>query len=260
MILKFALIFSFIFIACSSKQHSTRIEPLIHKGYEIYQLKFRKGSYNGYLVYIKRGSQFEKISKYTFLKGVECWIECGGKRTDFMENPIEVDDFLDFSLPITSFMVETKKDFTSEKCRSFVARFSNDILTFPVRFADERRKFFAIPNIFINSDTNFVFALDLVRLEEKEDEYFPTSERLRIRIESKAGKEIWASDFNTNFLQVIGEVEPIEIGKIRRYILQWIGKDFSGNKVPSGEYNVYFILPIKKHEIVEKLELKIEEK
>ncbi|MCK5741808.1 MAG: hypothetical protein KAH48_06285, partial [Chlorobi bacterium] len=53
------------------------------------------------------------------------------------------------------------------------------------------------------------FVLSVKRAHQKENEYLPSSEDLRIEVKTQSGKTIWSSNYGMNFLQVISEVKPV---------------------------------------------------
>ncbi len=93
-------------------------------------------------------------------------------------------------------------------------------------------------------DSVAVFVVLAERLRFLEREYFPTSERLRVKVYDARGTLVWNSAEGRMFLQVIGPVEPQRIGELHRYELRWALRDRRGRKVPPGKYRAELILPI----------------
>ncbi len=75
------------------------------------------------------------------------------------------------------------------------------------------------------------------------DEYHPDGERYRVRIYDTKGRNVWASDFNSDFTQAIEKVKPQEIGANFLYNQYWDGKDNNGEKVEPGVYEVRITIP-----------------
>ncbi len=93
-------------------------------------------------------------------------------------------------------------------------------------------------------DSVVVFVLLAERVRLLNREYFPSSERLRVMVYDAQGHLVWNSAEGRMFLQVIGAVEPQEIGGIQRYELRWGRRDRRGRRVPPGKYMARLILPI----------------
>ncbi|MDA3842996.1 MAG: BsuPI-related putative proteinase inhibitor [Candidatus Kapabacteria bacterium] len=93
------------------------------------------------------------------------------------------------------------------------------------------------------SDGEVEFALSVKRAHLKENEYLPSSEDLRIEVKTQSGKTIWTSTEGKNFLQVISEVKPVEVGDVHVYSMKWDGKSRSGKPFKSGTYIVELTIP-----------------
>ncbi|MEJ5287545.1 MAG: hypothetical protein CH6_0797 [Candidatus Kapaibacterium sp.] len=253
--LLYTFLLVFVFNNCQSKQiekNKMNSKPTV---FEHYAYVVDKGDFKKYLIYIKKASP--RISKIDLFLPEECFTKCEGKRIDFAKTPIETNDEYQVAIPAWFFTVETKKNLGNENCEDLI--FVANKIEYPLKFniIQTNEKFKSFPQILIHDDTTFLFVLDLLRLKPEEGEYFPTSERLRIEIRNKQGKTIWNSDFDLNFLQVIGKVEPEEVGKIHRYIVPWNRRDNSGKFIEKGDFEVAFILPIKPTNILNIMELSL---
>jgi len=85
--------------------------------------------------------------------------------------------------------------------------------------------------------------LSAKRKYKKENEYLPSSEDLRVKVKTQSGKTIWLSNYGKNFLQVISEVNPVEVGDVHVYSIKWDGKSRSGKLFKSGSYIVELTIP-----------------
>ncbi len=66
---------------------------------------------------------------------------------------------------------------------------------------------------------------------------------LRIEIMTRSGKNIYSSNENADYFQIIKKVLPEEIGETYIYKYIWSGKDRIGSKLPAGDYLVKYIIP-----------------
>lgn len=254
--IRFVILFAMfqLFSFCQSKKIEKETPLRTKSLFEVYGYKLKSGDYNKYLLYIKKPVL---EGEETFLLPKECWIECEGKRIDFAPTKIETNQEFSVYIPSWFFTVETKREINPKNCGQlhFVAnRIQHDL---NVNFTEVSEKFQAFPQIVSIGDSVFVFVLDLLRLRPIEDEYFPNSERLRIEIKNELGKTIWNSDKDLNFLQVIGQVEPTEVGRMHRYIVPWNRRDNNGNYVTEGKLNVAYILPVKPNNILKIMQLEL---
>lgn len=245
----FVTAFLFLLFSCAS-QKNIQINPIEkNSSFELFKIKIDTGGkFQKYLLYLRSIQQdISKINPYIVK---EVWTQCGSKRIDFAPEKIEEEGEYNVFIPAYFFSVETRKDLDSLQCNKINFLINNQILTFEPNFSKVDDRFFPIPKIYRLNDSLFLFTLDLIRIKLSDEEYFPTSERLLIHIKNKLGKIVWSSDFDLNFLQIIGKVEPEEVGKVRRYLVPWnrIGND--GKYVENGEFDVVFILPIKPNNIV----------
>lgn len=95
------------------------------------------------------------------------------------------------------------------------------------------------------TDSVTVFGLVAERKRDVEDEYLPTSENFRVEIMTPNGKTFWNSSHDKAFLQVIGEVEPVQKGDTEEYTMPWNGQTNAGKTLPEGEYNLRMTIPAK---------------
>lgn len=91
---------------------------------------------------------------------------------------------------------------------------------------------------------NIEFMLQAKRIKIA-DEYLPNSESFRVEIFNLGGKMLFSSDYQMNYLQVIGEVEPKNIGEIHTYKYTWNRTDNNKQKIPTGKYRAILCIPAK---------------
>ncbi len=99
------------------------------------------------------------------------------------------------------------------------------------------------------SDSGVTFRLRARRVQPVAGEYFPSSERLRVEL-FQGGKRWWSSAEGVAFLQVIGAVEPTEVGAEVEYSLRWDGRLPTGERLPAGDYQLRLTLPARPQEYV----------
>ena len=99
------------------------------------------------------------------------------------------------------------------------------------------------PLIEHQSDTSAVFSILAKRNRMVDREYFPSSEMLRVAIYSVKGELLWNSDQKMDFLQVIKEVLPNQLGSEYKYSLLWNGKNNRNSALAPGKYVVKLTLP-----------------
>jgi hypothetical protein len=93
-------------------------------------------------------------------------------------------------------------------------------------------------------DENSVkFMLKAERLQQKADEYLPNSENFRVEIYDNENSLIYNSDFEKNYLMVIGDVQPKEVGQTQEYEYTWDKKNNYKKAVPNGKYSAKLIIP-----------------
>ncbi|MCX7909331.1 MAG: hypothetical protein N2560_07435 [Ignavibacteria bacterium] len=245
-----------MFLNCKSQKIEQSKDKVSEKPitFSMHQFQVIKNNFTKYIVYIEKLGVI--TASETFWLGKECWTNCEGKRLDF--GPIQIEqEGNKVEIPVWLFNLETKRNLNNKICDGihFIANKSQ--FDFDINFQTPDEKFKAFPHILVVDDSLILFVLDLLRLEPADDEYFPSSERLRIEITSQLGKPIWNSDFNMYFLQVVGKVEPLEVGKVYRYVIAWNRRDNNGQYVGSGTFNVAYILPIKPNNILKILNLEL---
>lgn len=98
-----------------------------------------------------------------------------------------------------------------------------------------------------HSDSALLCRLRVRRVRAVPGEYFPSSERLRLELFAGA-RRIWSSADGMAFLQVIGPVEPTEIGTESTYEYRWDGRLPSGERLPAGKYTLRLSLPARPYE------------
>ncbi len=97
------------------------------------------------------------------------------------------------------------------------------------------------------SEDKYKFTLKATRLKERENEYIPDSETLRIELYgvSKMVRKppVWDSSEGKNFMQMVMPVKPEKIGDTYTYELVWDGRDRDGKKI--SEAIAVYIIPAK---------------
>lgn len=144
----------------------------------------------------------------------------------------------------------TYKIHTKERC--FYKNKSN----FDIEKDDNRKALELYPSVNKTSDSTATFVLYAKRDHIKENEYIPTSEKMRVLIFSEKGKMVYNSSFGKNFLQVISPVLPEKVGEIYKYELKWDGVDTNGKRLPTGTYRVEMIIPANPQKYSKSIELK----
>ncbi len=244
---------------CHSKNvEKQKVNPT-NQLFEVLGYKIPGEKFDKYLVYLKTASPYSSNAKILI---EECWVECEGKRIDFAPISIETRQEYAVDVPAWLFNIETKRQIDKKSCGKVHIIANRAQYDLEVIFKETKEKFEAIPQILTLNDSLFAFVLDLIRFKPIEEEYFPSSERLRIELSNNLGKTIWNSSYDLNFLQIIAQVEPIEVGKAHRYFVPWNRRDNNGKFVEEGEINVAYILPTKPSNILKniKLELKKDKK
>ncbi|MGQ9818648.1 MAG: hypothetical protein ACUVQ1_01795 [Candidatus Kapaibacteriales bacterium] len=145
-------------------------------------------------------------------------IFCSGNILDCEKIEPTVDENFNFPIPIFYYLsINQVKDLS--KCQTIGFTYGKNYYNLPFSLDTTSGNSIFIPMVTIIDDTLIVCSIDLIRIRPSEEEYFPSSERLRVEILNSTGKSIWRSDEGVYFLQIIGKVEPIEIGKVHRYSL-----------------------------------------
>ncbi len=99
------------------------------------------------------------------------------------------------------------------------------------------------------AEHEIAFRLRVRRFLPPPQEYFPSSERLRVELFDGV-KQLWSSATGVPFLQVIGEVEPRQPGEERLYEYRWNRQLHSGETLPAGRYRVCMSLPAQPRQYV----------
>jgi len=109
---------------------------------------------------------------------------------------------------------------------------------------ESENNFMKLKATFKKIDDNSVkFMLKAERLQQKTDEYLPNSENFRVEIYDNNNSLIFNSDFEQNYLMVIGDVEPKEIGQTTEYEYIWDKRNNYKKAVPKGKYRAKLIIP-----------------
>lgn len=104
------------------------------------------------------------------------------------------------------------------------------------------------------SERTFQFTLFTTR-NFTDRESIASTEKLRVEIVDKNGKQVWASNRKAKYLQMITFVQPEKVGEFYRYNLIWNCTNNANNPVEEGTYNVVITIPslpkpyISKHKI-----------
>ncbi|MFP4369412.1 MAG: BsuPI-related putative proteinase inhibitor [Candidatus Kapaibacterium sp.] len=98
------------------------------------------------------------------------------------------------------------------------------------------------PKIFHN-DEGMMIGADAFRVKIVEGEYQPDSESFRIEVMSQKGAIVYSSSYDKNFLQVIGDVEPLSPGEWHSYALPWDSTNNDGKKLSPGVYTIKITIP-----------------
>lgn len=109
------------------------------------------------------------------------------------------------------------------------------------------------PTILFHSKDSIEFKVEVKRLEEVEGEYLPDSEELRIEIWNENGMLAWKSSEGMNYMQVITNVKPEQVGGIHWYNFMWNGITNRGKRLLPAEYDIYFIIPAKPKPYITKM-------
>lgn len=136
------------------------------------------------------------------------------------------------------------------ECRTIGFKLGKNYYNLPFVLDTISGPFVSIPSLIRFSDSLIVCSIDLIRIRPSDEEYFPTSERLRVEVLNSMGKSIWRSDEGVYFLQVIGKVEPDKIGKIHRYLLSIPREVVSRIANEQVKFTFRFTLPIKPKQII----------
>ncbi|MBX3043371.1 MAG: hypothetical protein KIT33_05595 [Candidatus Kapabacteria bacterium] len=95
----------------------------------------------------------------------------------------------------------------------------------------------------ITDNEQIKFLMTAERLSPREGEYLPNSENFRVEIFDEKNNLIFNSDFEMNYLMVIMDVEPKQIGESTQYEFIWNKKNNWKKQVPSGDYKARLSIP-----------------
>jgi hypothetical protein len=96
------------------------------------------------------------------------------------------------------------------------------------------------------TDTSALFVAMAERHRIIPNEYFPSGERLRVTI-LDGSVIVWSSEQGQFYTQALSPVEPKFVDQVKRYEMQWNGKNQRGEPLPPGRYTVQLMLPVKPH-------------
>ncbi|MFP4528464.1 MAG: hypothetical protein ACLFQX_07940 [Candidatus Kapaibacterium sp.] len=103
------------------------------------------------------------------------------------------------------------------------------------------------------SDTSLAIGAIALRIAPNEREYLPSSEDFRADIISLKGKRVWSSQHGKNFLTVIGEVEPKQVGGTHEYAAIWDTETNQGVDVATGEYVCRMVVPAQPKQYIREI-------
>ncbi len=188
---------------------------------------------------------------------IECFLECSKQKIILRQVQIRTESDDIPSLPMLFFTPISDDELDENICKSIIFTRNGEKFRFPFKIQQVEGNLFAYPYMFEISDSLVLFGLDVIRTSSPGDEYFPTSERLRVEVQNMLGKTVWRSDEDVYFLQVIGDVEPKEIGSCYRYVKFWNRKDNNEKFIPKGKFKVMLTLPIQPKSITKYLEINL---
>ncbi len=110
------------------------------------------------------------------------------------------------------------------------------------------------PKVKYPDDGTVVFILEAERVKKVEDEYMPSSEDFRVEIMSDKAKVLWSSNYNKNYMMVVGDVLPKEVGETHFYEMKFTGEKNSGNELQPGKYTAFLVIPSKPNHYVRQIE------
>lgn len=111
------------------------------------------------------------------------------------------------------------------------------------------------PSYKINQN-DFILSLEIEKLLNMQEYYFPSSEQLRVIIKDTKGKTILNTSENKNYFTAISPVEPLFVGGKKVYAYSHNGVNLFENL---DEIEVYLILPIKPNGIYFNKRIKLRE-
>ncbi|MFA7325846.1 MAG: hypothetical protein WC121_04220 [Candidatus Kapaibacterium sp.] len=122
--------------------------------------------------------------------------------------------------------------------------------------------FYSVDSVFLVtpsytfSQNNFTLSLEVERLLNVQEYYFPSSEQLRVIIKDAKSKTILNTSESKSFFSAISPVEPLFVGGKKVYAYSHNGVNLFEKL---NEIEVYLILPIKPNEIYFNKRIKLKE-
>lgn len=148
------------------------------------------------------------------------------------------------SFEVTEFAVFSKTKNLSETYNKFISSSYDEIEVLSIEKLSNE-ELFLIPT-FSHENGKYNFGLYVIRLNiDKQEQYFPSSERLRIEVLSHKGSLLWSSNYMMNYLTVVGDISAKAIGDIDFYSTLWNGKTNFGESIEPKLNNIVYILPIQ---------------
>ncbi len=246
--------FSLGLFGCSVFSKGNKNEIPASKAF-IFKIQQNEHTNFGFYICADTTSTLENIKK----EKVGCFLECDNENFVLRQSRIQCEMDNIPLLPMHYFILETTEGFKESNCKSIVFEANNEKFQFPFEVGEQQGDLFVYPYVFKVLDSLILFGMDIVRTNRSGDEYFSTSERLRVEIQNELGKTVWRSDEGVYFLQVIGEVEPKEIGSCYRYVIFWNRTDRNGRFITKGKFNVFITLPIQPKPITKFIDINLGE-
>lgn len=113
---------------------------------------------------------------------------------------------------------------------------------------------FLVTPIYKITNNSFSFSLELQKIKDFNQYYFPSSEELRVIVKDGKGKTILNTSEGRAFFDAISPVEPQELKGKRGYAYTFTGINIFKD---TDEIELYLILPVKPNEIFFKKRIKI---
>lgn len=121
--------------------------------------------------------------------------------------------------------------------------------------------FYSIDSVFLITphyeigENNFTVGLELKKLIENGEYYFPNSEKLRVIIENKKGNKLLNTALDKSFFTAISPVEPQLVGEKQDYKYSFTSISLFDKL---DEIELTLILPVKPNAIFYKKSIKLE--
>jgi hypothetical protein len=77
------------------------------------------------------------------------------------------------------------------------------------------------------------------------EEYLPSAEQYRFEVLDASGTLVWSSSAGKAFAQMVGRVEPADVGAVVDHVATWNGTDARRKAAPPGTYTAVGIIPAK---------------